>query len=141
MVSVRSSLALHWHKWVGILLVALAVHLAIDPDYPVPRKRGELPASRPRTAPSAETPVGECAADEVEFRWRWDGPSVAWRVVVLDDDLEPIATANATSPSSLSADPALRAQLRDGEQMHWYVEGTFEGCVVRSAVVPFQIVR
>jgi hypothetical protein len=145
MVSGRHEKLLQPHKLLGVLLVALALRLALDPDYPVPRPLVpadlEAPVRPIARVPELVAPLGPSAREAFEFRWRWSGASVPWRVVVLDDDLAPIVEGVATAEGRLLPDATMRARLPEDAPMHWFVEAELNGRTVRSAVVPFVLVR
>ena len=147
MVSPRRWKSLQWSKVVGAGLVALAVCLLLDPDYPLSKQELERMAAA-QTRPSAPVPVrapkplaplGEQSADSLEFAWAWEGPTRAWRIVVLDAALDPVGEMRVGSGSRVPADAALLARLHAGASFHWFVEAADAGGPPRSALAPFVI--
>ena len=152
MISGRGGKDLQWTKLAGVLMVAIAVWLACDPDYPVPRDQLHAgagsdahrnAASRAHTRstlrPEPLEPKGAVARAGLTFRWHWSGGSTDWRVVVLDDALEQIVEFCGTSTNSTTLGDDSLALLPPRLVGHWLVEARHGGQVLRSLPVPFAL--
>src|SRR5262245_13131284 len=133
-------------------MVAIALWLACDPDYPVPRAQlaaGGASDTRPGTRPSRPAahaacpqplePRGVAARAALTFRWQWSGPPAEWRVVVLDEALEQIVGFRGTSTNSATPASDSLALLPRGLRGHWLVEARLADRVLRSLPVPFAL--
>lgn len=133
-----------WTRLLGLGLVIMALVLVTDPDYPIARGAG--PAAAPGSSasrrvvlmPSPLRPRGRCAPDP-EFAWSWRGPAMAWRVAVLDANLEEIWAAAAGSATTLRPGPELLAWLQPGAAYFWRVVATGEAPTPRSAPASFSV--
>lgn len=150
MVSGGRRFEVQWTKVFGIFLVAVAVRLALDPQYPLSRERirelerraaEEFPMSRPSLrSPEPLAPRGETAVSDLRFRWQWSGPEVEWTVVVFDDNLEKIVERFVGPTCEASLDEQSVKNLRPGAALHWQVEGLWKGHLIRSMPWPFELV-
>jgi hypothetical protein len=138
----RSERGIQWTRPVGIVLIAWALSLALDPEYPVARdatpvSSAETPAELERGRPVAASPKGRCDRVE-EFAWRWDGAPTTWCVVVLDADLDVVHRSLPGADLRLAVDGALRRILARGGRFTWFVESS-AAAAVRSAPIAFWI--
>jgi hypothetical protein len=131
----------------GLLLIAVAVAAALDPEYPLPRL---LPthtsAAEPGPlVPDPVSPRGAMTGDAVRFVWRadgehGDGPAPALYIVVLDEQLEAIGRF-AVQGGDWVPQQALAARLRSGAQFHWQIEAVAGAERRRSAPAAFQFLH
>lgn len=149
MVSGKRLFEVQWTKLLGILLVALALRLALDPDYPIPREKMremerkaalESPMSRPSLlAPEPLSPQGDVRRLDLRFHWQWAGPSVDWTIVVFDDNLERIVEMYVGPLLEASLDEHSAEKVPVGTALHWQVEGLWKGHLLRSMPTPFRV--
>ena len=117
-----AALRIPWLKVLGVAFVALALRLALDPDYPVPRQAPTPAPAAPALEPLPELlePLGEVTAWP-PFRWRFAGPRRAWRVHVLDAEWhELVAVEGGDACEWQGAAEALR-DVPPGATCHWLV--------------------
>ena len=137
----------------GLVLIAAAVAVALDPEYPLPRSV-PTPSSAPGQGLLVPSPVsprgsftGDVTADAVRFVWsqgghsgEGDGQATDLYIVVLDEQLEEIARQRVAGDHYV-ATGALGQRLCSGAQFHWQllaVRGESRG---RSAPAAFQFSR
>ena len=128
----------------GLGLVVMALVLVTDRDYPIARGAG-LVASPGSSAsrrivlmPTPLRPRGACAAD-LEFGWDWRGPTMAWRVAILDANFEEIWSAAAGRATTFRPGPELFAWLEPGVPYSWRVAASDQAPTPRSAPAPFWV--
>ena len=123
-----------------MLLVGMAVLLALDPDYPVPRGVASAMSTESglQLLPRALQPVGLTPGPAPRFAWQWTGPEVAWDLVLLDAALDEILRVRGIWGCEYVAAGSLADALREGRTFHWYVESELAG---RSVRCPLAAVR
>jgi hypothetical protein len=147
-----------WSKLVGVVLVAFALRLAVDPDYPIPRdemartqaRRSGAPrrepggtASRPsssRMLPEALAPRGPVRRSELTFRWQWSGDPAEWRIVVFDDSFEQVVEFRVGSACSHTPAAGSLSRLASGVSGFWLVDASIAGRKVSSVPMPLDLI-
>lgn len=117
----------------------MAILLALDPDYPVPR--GDTQASArpaPLLLPKALLPRGACDVEGLEFSYEWSGPQLEWELVVLDDRLDHVLSVPCSDRRVVPAPAALQQRLSAGGVFYWFVRGAVDGLPIRCSPVLFQ---
>ena len=129
-----------WTRVLGLGMVALAVLLVTDADYPVPRPGSpeSSAAEAPRLAPRPLAPIGDCARASLEFTWDWQGADIVCELVVLDQDLEPIWVSAPTAAHRVPAEPSLRALLHEDAPYYWLVRAADAGDATRRSATLFR---
>jgi hypothetical protein len=130
-----------WTQPVGVLLMVLAFALAVDPDYPLAwsrSARGSVSAGKGGyLLPRALTPKGPICDRRLRFCWQWQGPDVAWDVVLLDAALDEVARMAGIHGLEVMADESLSAAVASGGTFFWYAEGHLDGRPFRCPPVGF----
>lgn len=75
----------------------------------------------------------------VRFSWTPGDAPPPFRLVVLDEGYERLATADDVGATAVAPGPALSAQLGAGGRFHWYVESLVAGPRSRSPLASFEI--
>lgn len=133
----------------GVLMMALAAAVALDPDYPLPRSMPTVAsASRPSRLLATSPPLplhprGAIEGSPRAFVWSGVGPrGVGVEFVLLDEELDAIYRRPVRG-NSLAVDGELWfvLQLARGGQLHWTVAYTCGGNRIQGAPVAVEIVR
>lgn len=120
----RAPKELSWNRVLGVLLMALALGLALDPDYPLPRDEIpsiDVPADLLTKFPVTVAPIGAIRGSLEGFRWNWQGAARSWQVVVLDESTEELFRSPPISGDSwIPVDDELEG-VRHDRRLYWYV--------------------
>lgn len=133
-----------WTRPLGVLLMVLALALALDPDYPLAWSHSDASVSArkaPHLLPRALSPKGPIRDSQLRFRWQWDGPEVAWDLVLLDAAWDEVARRQGIHGFEIMADGSLTAALGSGDSFFWCVEASLDGRPIRSRPQAFTPLR
>ncbi len=124
------------------MLMAVALVLALDPDYPLAEgeiPRVQVPQDLLTKFPVTVSPTGAVRGKLKEFRWNWQGAARSWQVVVLDQSTDELFRSGLIAGDRWKPAAEQLDHLASDRRLYWYVSSGEGPRRIRSDLQSFTL--